>query len=124
MKLHGPLDNYIQMHRQRSGLSQEDVAFLVSITERGSVSRYEQGSRYPSLEILLALEMVLDQPIQKLFAGIAERVRENVSSRAGTLLQNMNDDVMDKRFAMKLEVLSKLSRPDDEVIIPVWEHDA
>jgi len=122
MKLHGSLDNYIQMHRERVGLSQEDLALLIAVEQRASVSRYEQGLRFPNLETLLALEIVFDQPIAKLFAGIVERVHENVTSRARTLLESL-DDSPSKEMVLKLELLSKLARPDDFHVIPIWENE-
>ncbi len=123
MKLHGSLDNYIQMHRQRAGLSQAELSLLIAVEQRASLSRYEQGLRFPNLETLLALELVLEQPIQELFAGVAERVRENVTSRAEALLTSLGD-TPSKEMVMKLELLSKLAHPDDHRIVPIWESEA
>lgn len=120
MKLYGSLDNYIQMHRERVGLSQAELSLLIAVDHRSSVSRYEQGLRFPGLESLLALEIVLGQPIAKLFAGIAERVGENVTSRARTLLESL-DDTPSREMSLKLELLSRLVRPDDVRIVPTWE---
>jgi DNA-binding XRE family transcriptional regulator len=120
MKLYGSLDNYIEMHRQRVGLSQAELSLLIAVEHRGTISRFEQGLRFPNLETVLALEMVFDQPIQTLFAGIAERVRDNVTSRARTLLESL-DDTPSKELVLKLELLSRLAHPDDEQIIPIWE---
>jgi len=120
MKLYGSLDNYIQMHRQRAGLSQADLSLLIAVEKRGTVSRYEQGVRLPSLHGLLALEIVLGQPIQELFAGLHERVLEDVSSRARTLLESL-DDAPRKDLAVKIEILSKLAHLDEHRIVPIWE---
>jgi transcriptional regulator with XRE-family HTH domain len=120
MKLYGSLDNYIQMHRQRAGLSQADLSFLIAVEQRGSVSRYEQGIRFPSLETLLALEIVLGQPIQELFAGLGERVQDDVSSRARTLLESL-DDKPRKDLAAKIEILSALAHLDEHRIVPICE---
>ncbi len=120
MKLYGSLDNYIKMQRQRAGLSQAELSLLIAVEQRASVSRYEQGLRFPNLETLLALEMVFDQPIRHLFAGVAERVEENVTSRARTLLESL-DDKPSKETTLKLELLSKLAHPDEHHVIPIWE---
>jgi transcriptional regulator with XRE-family HTH domain len=121
MKLHGSLDNYIEMHRQRVGLSQDELSLLVAIDNRASLSRYEQGLRFPNLDQILALEIVLGQPTSDLFAGVAERVRESVTSRARTLLESL-DDTPSREMVLKLELLSKLARPDDISIVPIWEN--
>lgn len=122
MKSYGPLDNYIEMHRQRVGLSQEDLSSLISVENGSSVSRYEQGLRFPNLETLLALEIVLGQPIQELYAGIAERVRENVNQQACRLLEDL-DDTPSRELALKFELLSKLAHPDEPAIVPIWEEE-
>lgn len=77
-------------------------------------------ARHPDLETLVALEVVLGQPIQELFAGVTERVREKVAQRAQALLESL-DDTPSKEGVLKLETLSKLAHPDDERIIPTWE---
>jgi transcriptional regulator with XRE-family HTH domain len=110
------------MHRERVGLSQADLSLLISVEQRASVSRYEQGLRFPNLETLLALEIVLGLPISDLFAGVTERVRENVSGRARALLEDL-DDTPTKETLSKLDLLSKLAQPDEYRIIPPWEEN-
>jgi transcriptional regulator with XRE-family HTH domain len=111
------------MERQRRGLSQEDLAFLIAMEQRGSVSRFEKGLRFPNLEAALALEIVLGQPIRSLFAGMAERVEESIRSRAATLLESL-DDTSSKEMVLKLELLSKLAHPDEHHVIPIWQENA
>ena len=120
MKLYGSLDNYIQMHRQRLGLSQADLSLLIAVEQRSSVSRYEQGLRFPNLEVLLALEISLGQPIQELYAGIAERVQDSVSCRARSLLETL-DDKPRRELVTKIDALSRLAHFDEHRIVPIWE---
>jgi len=108
------------MHRERCGLSQAELALLIGVGKGASVSRYELSSRTPNLEALLALELVFREPIQRLYAGVAEGVLDSVTSRARTLLESL-DDTPSKELALKLELLTKLVRPDDITIIPTWE---
>ena len=123
MKLYGSLDNYIEMHRQRAGLSQAELSFLVEVEDRGSIARFEQGQRLPNLETALALECVFGEDLPDVFAGVAERIRERVTNRARILLERIDDRRLDG-LAAKLELLSKLARPDDVSIIPLWEDAA
>jgi len=111
------------MNRQRVGLSQDELGLLIALDGRASVGRYELGLRLPQLETVLALEMVLGRPISDLFAGVAERVRDDVMSRARTLLEGL-DDTPSKELVLKLELLSKLAHPDDHHVIPIWEEKA
>lgn len=120
MKLYGSLDNYIQMHRERLGLSQAELASLIAVEHRASLSRYELGLRFPELETLLALEIVLGHPASELFAGVAERVRVSVEDRAKALLERLGD-TPSKDMVLKLELLSRLAHPDEHQVIPIWE---
>ena len=120
MKLYGSLDNYIKMNRERVGLSQAELSLLAAVDGGVAVARYEEGTRFPQLETLLALEMIFDRPICQLFAGVADRVREDVMSRAATLLETL-DDTPSKEMVLKLELLSKLAHPDEHHVIPIWE---
>ncbi len=95
---------------------------MIAVERGGSVSRFEKGVRLPTLETTLALEYVLGEPIQSLFAGVAEQVRDSVTSRARTLLENLGE-TPSKDLAVKLELLSKLARPDDVSIIPIWQEE-
>lgn len=117
MKLHGSLDNYIEMYRRRHGLSQEELAWLILVEQRGSVAQLERSLRQPNLRNLLALEIVLGVGIQELFAGQAERVREHVTSCSGELLESLDDTPTEENMA-KLEFLSQLAHPDEIRIVP------
>src|SRR5215831_8562599 len=111
MPLYGPLHNYIEVHRERSGLSQAELAFLIGIGDGSSVSRYELGERTPNLESMLALEFVFAQPMRRLYLGVADGVRESVRSRARTLLESLGDTPSNE-LALKLDVLSRLVNAD------------
>lgn len=121
MKLYGSLDNYIAMYRRHTGFSQAELAVLVGL-EQATLSRYELGQRIPDLEVVLALEMVLDEPMECIFAGVAGRVRAQVAERAQALLEASGDEPSHENL-LKLAILSKLAHPDDEQIIP-WEEAA
>ncbi len=84
------LPNYLKMYRRRAGLSQEELAFLLGATAgSGVVSRYENGSRFPSLETILALEMVLNAPVTKLYEAHVRQVEPIISQRACQLLEEI-----------------------------------
>ncbi len=122
MKLYGSLDNYIEMHRQRNGLSQDELAFLIGLEKGASVSRFELGTRFPTLEGILALELVFGERMDCIYPGVAEQVHDNLASRARRLLECL-DDTLSPGLAAKIELLSKLARPDDVSIIPIWEDE-
>ena len=111
MSLYGPLDNYIFSNRLRTGLSQDDVAALIALSDRTAVGRYEQGLRLPNLRAGIALEIIFDEPIQAIFAGTAYHLRPDLVKRAQGLLESTSDEPLN---ALKLETLARLIRLDEE----------
>jgi transcriptional regulator with XRE-family HTH domain len=85
-------DNYIRYYRRKAGLSQDELSFLLGRKSGSHVSRYERGRREPSLETLLAFEVVFQAVIRDLYAGRARKVEETVRERAGLLLEKLGDD--------------------------------
>lgn len=121
MKQYGALNNYIEMHRNRAGLSRDELSLLLSVDKSATLSRYEQGERMPDIERLIALEMALGVPLQQLFAGVAERVQESVSSRAAALLESLDDEGPSPELALKISTLARLAKPDDLTFLPLCD---
>ena len=65
--------------RQSKNLSQEDLAFRLSVV-RQTVSKWEKGLSVPDIEILLKLAEVLDVPVNKLLGdnSAARKVEERM----------------------------------------------
>lgn len=121
--MYGSLDNYISLHRRRACLSQNELAVLIGIENRATITYYEQGVRVPPLSAAVALEIVFGCQIQDLFAGVAEHTREDVARRAAILLECTGDRPT-KENAIRLDTLTKLAHYDEERIIPIWEDAA
>ena len=64
-----PLSNYLRTFRKRSGLSQDDVAFLLGVQSGAEVSRHETFKRVPTLKTALSYEAIFGVPVRELFAG-------------------------------------------------------
>ena len=103
-------------------MSQVELALLLGSDNRTAVSRYEHALRLPNLEVAIAFELVLGRRIQDLFPGVAERVIDEVSGRARGLLESL-DDTPSPKLPKKYELLSKLARPGDDSIIPLWDDE-
>jgi len=118
------LPNYLKTYRRRAGLSQDEVAFLLGCQSGAKVSRYERRSRQPSLETALAYEAVLGVPARELFAGVYEKVEEEIKKRARLLSGNVSAAQTNRETERKMKALSMLtcqseSEPSDyEVSIP------
>ena len=79
------LPNYLRTHRKHSGLSQDEVAFLLGCGNGAKVSRYEKRHRLPPLETALACEAVFGVPVSELFAGVREDIGKNIEKRRAEL---------------------------------------
>ena len=110
------------MYRRRAGLSQSELATLINVERRASMARYELALRVPDLETSIALAIVLNQPVEEVFAGFTEEIRAKVAERAGALLE-ASDDNPTHHNALKFALLAKLTNPDESQIIP-WEDAA
>src|SRR2546425_8338981 len=77
--------NYLRTFRKRSGLSQDEVAFLLGGENGGMVSRYEQFNRAPSLETACDLEALFGIPVRDLFAGTFAKRSRRMAQRARLL---------------------------------------
>lgn len=73
--------------RRRSGLTQEDVAFLVGLRAASQVSRHESGEREPDLRLALGYKLVFDATVHELLPKIYFDVAGKIGSRARMLLE-------------------------------------
>ncbi len=105
------LGNYLRTYRKRSGLTQNEVAFLLGCKDGTMVSRYERGARHPQLRTLLTCEVVLATTSRELFAGVYQKVEAEVAQRAKLLARRLRKTPSDRRALRKLAALRSLSTP-------------
>lgn len=110
------LPHYIRTFRRRSGLTQRELAWLLGCESRSKVSHYERFVRKPSLETILAFELVFQAPAQEIFAGIAEAVATVTKRRAKTLLRRLQEAAGTPETNLKLCLLKRLCGEVDETI--------
>lgn len=103
------LENYLRTYRKRSGLSQDEVAFLLGCKNGTKVSRYERFARKPSLETVFAYEVVFGAPARELFAGAYQKVEKRISNRAQLLAQKVNRATPDRMATQKLKILKAIT---------------
>lgn len=80
-----PLPSYLKAYRQRSGLSQLELAQLLGFASVANISRYENFERVPHLEKALALEMIFDASAGELFPLVTEKVSNDLIYRVEAL---------------------------------------
>jgi transcriptional regulator with XRE-family HTH domain len=99
------LQNHLRTYRKRTGLSQDEVAFLLGCRSGAKVSRYERFSRQPNLETILACEVVFGTPVRDLLAGTFQKVEDATLERARLLAEKLSTQEPGRIAARKLEVL-------------------
>jgi len=77
----GKLENRLWLTRKRRGLEQKQVAYLLNHHTPDQVSRYELGTRQPTLETALLLEMIYGVPLRILYKDIYERLQAKLRDR-------------------------------------------
>jgi transcriptional regulator with XRE-family HTH domain len=99
------LPNHLRAHRKRSGLSQDEVAFLLGAHSGAKVCRYERFIREPSLQTALAYEAVFQRPASKLFPGLYRKIEREVAARAEALAHRTGRRRPTRKKALKREPL-------------------
>lgn len=102
------LSNYLRTYRRYTGLSQDEVGFLLGC-KGAAVTRYERSVRRPSVENLLAYEMIFGAQARDLFAGVRDEVEEATRTRAVTLARKLGARATDPITLRKLEVLRRIA---------------
>jgi transcriptional regulator with XRE-family HTH domain len=102
------LSHYLKTYRKHSGLTQEEVAFLMGCRDGGKISRHERLSREPSLKTALSFEAVFCAPASELFSGTFEKVAEEVIERARRLHENLSRRPPTPRTLRKLQALERI----------------
>jgi transcriptional regulator with XRE-family HTH domain len=76
------LQNRLWLARSRRDLKQKQVTYLLGHKNLDQVSRYENGSRLPTLQTALKLEIILGVPIRALFPELHATLRSEIRGRA------------------------------------------
>jgi transcriptional regulator with XRE-family HTH domain len=73
------------MQRQRSGLAQHEIAFLLGVKSSAKLSRYEAFRRVPDIQTVFELEIIYGVSARDLFPGIFDAARHAVELRVARL---------------------------------------
>ncbi|MEX2116819.1 MAG: helix-turn-helix transcriptional regulator, partial [Bacteroidota bacterium] len=110
------LQNYLRTFRKRTGLSQDEIAFLLGCQSGSKVSRCERLRRVPNLETALAYEVIFRVPVRELFAGLFEKVERKTIRRVGQLARKLHNSKGDRFSERKLEALAVAVREAGKVL--------
>jgi transcriptional regulator with XRE-family HTH domain len=103
------LPNYLVSHRKRTGLSQDEVAFLLGCENGTTVGRHERSSRIPDLAVVLTYELVFGVPARRMFSAIFREVEERTTKRAQVLARRLSAAKRSRVVTQKLDLLSRIT---------------
>lgn len=86
------ITNRLWIVRKKIGLPQKQVAFLLGHKNTTQLSRYERGSRIPSLETALKLESAYNTPVRVLFSGLYDQFHADVQGRRKVLYERLRPE--------------------------------
>jgi transcriptional regulator with XRE-family HTH domain len=73
--------NRLWLARKRRGLEQKQVTYLLNHKSIDQLSRYEQGTRLPTLENALKLEIIYGVPLRFLYKELSAKLEDEVWQR-------------------------------------------
>ena len=112
--------NRLWLGRSRRDLKQKHIAYLLGQKNLDQVSRYENGSRLPTLQTALKLEIILGVPVRTLFPELYAELRSEIRERASAsrgLREKLGDLFVDDHCSYEgLVVDAKVSKSAREKI--------
>jgi len=100
--------NYLRVYRKRSGLIQEEIAFLLDLPDYSNISRYEKGQRTPSIEILITYHLLFNCPIESFFTQESEQIRQKLIPRLNELIQEIKKQQITLKDTPKINFLEEV----------------
>lgn len=107
--MHHKLQIYIRTHRLRWGLTQGELGHLLGAKSGTQVSLHERSQRKPTLEIVLACQIIFGELPEGMFPNLFSEVEEGVMQRAYELYQKL-DGSTSKASKRKRELLDDVLR--------------
>jgi transcriptional regulator with XRE-family HTH domain len=102
-----PLPTYLRSHRRAWALTQRELAELLGDVSPSAISKYETLTRTPSLEVMVALEVVFGEPSHELFPALSHAVRRAVVLNATALVDRLAEK-RDAKSVRKRRLLEDL----------------
>ncbi|MBS1683207.1 MAG: helix-turn-helix transcriptional regulator [Bacteroidetes bacterium] len=85
-----PIDHsYLRQHRKRSPLTQNDIAFIMHLSDFANVCRWEKGLRQPTIEAIIIYHLLFGFPIETLFETQKHELGKNTAERMKLLIAQL-----------------------------------
>jgi transcriptional regulator with XRE-family HTH domain len=82
--------SFVFAYRKRWGLTQPQLAKLVSLASPSAISRIERSKRNPTAATLIALSIVFGLPLPDLLASLYDDIEETVVTAAKEILDDVS----------------------------------
>lgn len=99
------LPSYLHTLRKQGGLSQPDMAVLFDVT-RSAMSRFENRSRQPTVELVIGAEVIFGQSAKDVFPALYQEIARTLAER-GEILRNSLQSQTDPATRKKLRLLGE-----------------
>ncbi len=86
------VQNNLWTYRKKMGFSQKRAAHFVGFKGTNALSRYEHGSKLPSLVNALRLEIAYRTPVAFLFADLYGQLKKEIRRREQKLKRDMENE--------------------------------
>jgi transcriptional regulator with XRE-family HTH domain len=100
------LPSYLHRLRKQWGLSQPDLAMLLGVTG-SALSRFENRSRHPSAELIVAAEVIFGHRAKDVFPRFFHDIERTIVERSHTLYKSLESKT-DKTSREKLRLLTEI----------------
>jgi len=113
------LPNYLRSNRKRLALSQEEVAFLLGCDTGQAACRHERFARAPTLATALAYEAIYRKSVRELFAGLYQKIEEEVAARAKALGSRKNFQKPNRQSARKRQAVANIAAMPSDISLKI-----
>jgi transcriptional regulator with XRE-family HTH domain len=103
------LPSYLHTLRKQWGLSQPDMAALFDVT-RSAMSRFENRSRRPTVELVIGAEVIFGQTAKDVFPALYQEIERTLVGRARVLrdsVKSRTDPVARKKVLLLSEFIER-----------------
>lgn len=104
------IPNYLRTHRKRSGLTQDELAFLLGGHTGSQITKYERRTRTPTFRSVLACQVIFGKPPRELFPAEFYKAERTVIKQAQKLCEVTIGKGSSQRMERKIQFLMALAK--------------
>ena len=100
--------NYLKTVRLETGLSQEEVAYMLGLKSTAYLCRLEQRKCAPSIRIILGCRILYKATLDAIIPAYMKDIEEEVCERANTLLTSLRKKEQTPLIRQKINSLRRI----------------